>query len=149
MYLWDIQYKLWHKIVATNSRLYQMNIKDNETCEYRQQSDTNVHAFILCDRTQNFWREVSLFLMRLGYRNFRLEHRILIFGDTEMDLLFNLILTIVKKVIYQDRGKRNLYSMSYFETLLEIERESEEMYALNNDNLEMYERKWGMYIIEQ
>ena len=54
-----------------------------------------------------------------------------------MDLLFNLIITIGKKVIYQNRGKRNLYSMRHFETLLELERESEKIYALNNDNLEI------------
>ena len=96
MYLWDIQYKVWHERVATNSRLYNMNIKETENCEYCQQRETNVHDFILCERTQDFWREISRYLIRLGYRNFRLEHKLLIFGDTEMDLLFNLILTIGK-----------------------------------------------------
>ena len=90
---------------------------------------------------------MSLFLSRLGYRNFRLEQNVLIFGDTEMDLFFNMVIIIGKKVIYQNRGKRNLYSMRHFETLLELERESEEIYASNNDTLEMYERKWEMYII--
>ena len=55
-----------------------------------------------------------------------------------MDSLFNLTITIAKKVIYQNRGKRNIYSMRQFETLLEIERESEEIYAINNDTLELY-----------
>ena len=82
------------------------------------------------------------FLIRIGYRNFRLEHEILIFGDTEMDSFFNLIITNVKKVIYQNRAKRNIYSIRHFETLLEIERESEEIYAINNDILELYKRKW-------
>ena len=148
MYLWDIQYKVWHERVATKTRLYQMNIKDTENCEYCQQRETNVHAFILCERTQDFWREISRFLLRLGYRNFRLEHKIPIFGDVDMDLLFNLILIIGKKVIYQNRGKRNLYSMRHFETMLEIGRESEETFALNNDNIETYEKKWEMYLTE-
>ena len=87
MYLWDIQYKLWHERVATNSKNY----------EYCQQRETNVHAFILCERSQNFWREITNFLMRLEYRNLRLEHKVLIFGNTEMDFLFNLIITIGKK----------------------------------------------------
>ena len=47
MYLWDIQYKLWHERVATNSRLYQMNIKDTETCEYCQQRETNDFMYML------------------------------------------------------------------------------------------------------
>ena len=131
MYLWDIQYKIWYERVATNSKLYQMNIKDTELCEYCHERETNVHAFVLCERTQNFWLDITLFLIRLGYRNFRLEHSILIFGDKEMDSLFNLIITIAKKVIYQKREKRNIYSMSHFDILLEQERESEEIYAIN------------------
>ena len=39
--------------------------------------------------------------------------------------------------------------MRHFETLLEIERESQEIYAINNDNMELYERKWEKYIILQ
>ena len=102
MYLWDIQYNLWHERVATKSRLCQMNVKDNEHCGYCLQRETNVHAFILCERSQNFWREITNCLIRSEYRNFRLEHKVLIFGNTEMDILFNLIITIGKKVIYQN-----------------------------------------------
>ena len=32
--------------------------------------------------------------------------------------------------------------MSHFERILELERESEEIHALNNDKIDMYERKW-------
>ena len=80
-------------------------------------------------------------------RNFRLEQNVLIFGDTAMDLFFNLVIIIGKKVIYQNRAKRNLYSMRHFETLLELERESEEIYAINNDTLEMHEKMGDVYSI--
>ena len=124
-----------------------MNIKDTELCEYCDQvRETNVHAFVLCERTQNFWSEITLFLIRLGYRNFRSEHSILIFEDKEMDSLFNLIITIAKMVIYQKREKRNIYSMRHFETLLEKERESEEIYAINRESMELYEKKWDKFI---
>ena len=146
MYLWDIQYKIWYERVATNAKLYQMNIKDTELCEYCHERQTNVHAFVLCERTQNFWSDITLFLIRLGYRNFRLEHSILIFGDKEMDSLFNLIITIAKKVIYQKREKRNIYSLRHFDILLEQERESEEIYAINRDSMELYENKWDKFI---
>ena len=148
MYLWDIQFKMWHGRIATNSRLFQMNIKETEACTYCQQRETSVHAFVLCDRAQNFWREISLYLSRLGYRKFRLEQNVLIFGDTEMDPLFNIVIIIGKKVIYLNRGRGNQYSMRHFEALLELERESEEVYANNNDTQERYERKWEKYITE-
>ena len=149
MYLWDIQYKILYTRVAKNSKLLHMNIKDTENCEYCEIRETNVHAFVSCERTQNFWVEITHFLRRIGYINFRLEHKIKLFGDTGMDLLFNLIIIIAKKVIYLKRGKEGPFSVRYFETLLEMERESEEIYAVNNDSIELYERKWEKYLVLQ
>ena len=146
MYLWDIQYKLWFGRVATNARLFRMNIKESDNCEFCQQIETNAHAFILCERARNLWSDINTFLTEIGYRNFRLEHQILIFGDTEMDPLFNLIIIIAKKLIYQNRGKGNIYSLMHFKALLEIERESEEIYANENDKTEQYERRWEKYL---
>ena len=69
MYLWDIQYKLWHERVATNTRLFKMDILEYEDCEYCQQPKTNVHDFVLRERAKQFWREIKNFLQRLGYQN--------------------------------------------------------------------------------
>ena len=46
MYLWDIQFKIWYTRVARNAKLFQMNIKDTEHCEYCEMRETNVHAFV-------------------------------------------------------------------------------------------------------
>ena len=36
--------------------------------------------------------------------------------------------------------------MSHFDILLEQERESEEIYAINRDSMELYEKKWDKFI---
>ena len=148
MYIWDIQYKVWHERVATNTRLCHMGIKNSELCAYCQQRETNAHAFVDCDRATTFWREITIFLQRFGYQNFRLEKITVIFGEFEMDLFFNMVLIIGKKLIYQNRENRASYSMVHFERMLEMKRESEETYALNSDTLDIYEQKWELYIIE-
>ena len=71
----------------------------------------------------------------------------IILGNTEMDGLFNLII-MIEKIIYQNRGTGNMYSMRHFERILELERESKEIHALNHDKIDIYERKWEKYIIE-
>ena len=43
-------------------------------------------------------------------------------------------------MIYQNKGKRQPYSLTLFEILIEIERESEETYAIQSDKLEIYEK---------
>ena len=58
MYLMDIQFKLWHNRVATRFILYRMNITENENCIHCDQSETNAHAFVLCERAQMFWRDI-------------------------------------------------------------------------------------------
>ena len=64
MYLWDIQYKIWYTRVATNAKLFQMNIKDTEHCEYCEMRETNVHAFVSCERT-HFWAEITFFFEKI------------------------------------------------------------------------------------
>ena len=65
-----------------------------------------------------------------------------------MDFFFNIVLIIGKKLIYQKREDRAAYSMIHFENMLELERKSEETYALHSDTLDIYEHKWEVYIIE-
>ena len=60
--------------------------------------------------------------------------------------IFNLCILVGKQLIYQNRGKGNLYSITHFEILMEIEREAEEIFAIQNDKIELYEYKWEKYI---
>ena len=43
-------------------------------------------------------------------------------------------------------GRKNQYSIVHSERLLEFERESEEIFAIQNDKLEAYEYKWERFI---
>ena len=72
MYMFDIQFKLLHVKVATNDRLCKMEILDSEECEYCQEIESVNHEFLLCERAQQFWRDITLWLQYLGYYNFRL-----------------------------------------------------------------------------
>ena len=55
---------------------------------------------------------------------------------------------VAKKLIYQKRGNRNPFSISHFERLLEIARDAEKIFALENDKLEIYEKKWDKFITQ-
>ena len=103
MYLCDIQFKIWYDRVATRYILYRMNITEDENCALCQELETSVHAFAICERAQIFWREIKQYLLRLGYRNFRLKHKVIILGNNEMDGLFNFVLMIGKIIIYKKK----------------------------------------------
>ena len=50
MYSFDIQFKLWHSRIATNSMLYEMNILDSDKCKYCHEIENIIHAFVQCER---------------------------------------------------------------------------------------------------
>ena len=56
-----------------------------------------------------------------------------------------IAISIGKKLIHKNRSKRNTYSIVHYERLIEIERESEEICAMQYDKIEMYEKKWDKY----
>ena len=62
-----------------------------------------------------------------------------------MDNLFNLTLMIGKKIIYQNRGRRNSYYMVHFERLMDLERESKEVHAFKSERSHKMgiSRGWG------
>ena len=39
-----------------------------------------------------------------------------------------------------------MYSMRHLERIIELERASEEIYALNQDKINIYEKKWEKYL---
>ena len=48
----------------------------------------------------------------------------------------------MKGLINQNKGKNQPYSMLHFEKMIEQEREFEELFAIQGDRLEVFEKKW-------
>ena len=53
---------------------------------------------------------------------------------------------IGKKVIYQNRNKGQLYSIVHCERLIELEQESEEIFATQDDKVEMFKKELEKYL---
>ena len=71
-----------------------MKIIDYEECEYCQEIESTTHACLTCERTQDLWWEITIWAINLGYHNFRLEQKMIIPGDIEIDKIFNLSIII-------------------------------------------------------
>ena len=110
MYVYDIQFNLWHSRIMTKTKLYKMKIKESDLWELCAESETIIHAFLIFERAKRFWIELTISLQNLGYNDFRSELKIIILGDKEKDKYFNLSILLGKRLIYQNRDKRSAYS---------------------------------------
>ena len=85
MYLYNIQFEIWHSRVSTNTRLCKMKIVESELCEFCAEPETIEHDFVWCDHANRFCSDFKIWLYNIGYHNFRLEHKITILGDKQKD----------------------------------------------------------------
>ena len=52
----SLQYKIIHRIVNCNKKLYDWKIKDSAKCSYCLNEDDVCHFFLHCPRTNGFWK---------------------------------------------------------------------------------------------
>ena len=58
--LWNFQFKLLHRIIATINFLYKIGMKDSALCEICQEdNETLLHLFWECKLLRTFWAEVE------------------------------------------------------------------------------------------
>ena len=54
-----LQFRFIHRILATNTYLYKLNLSDTKICSFCNENDeTLVHLFWSCSRIQSFWSEL-------------------------------------------------------------------------------------------
>ena len=65
MYLFDIRYRLLCGIIPTYNEIYNTKITQKDDQEFCNEMETNVHAFLLCDRAV-----ALLMILLLGLDNY-------------------------------------------------------------------------------
>ena len=104
-YLQWFQYRITHRILATNKLLYAMNIKDNALCSFcNAENETILHLLYECPRVQ----ELILQLRRWLQQNYSIiidvDKKSFILGKCD-NYALNVIFLLVKKYIYETRIK--------------------------------------------
>ena len=60
------QYKLIHRLTATNAYLYKIGLSETPVCRLcNKYEETIVHLFVSCQRSINFWMDVKFWLSKI------------------------------------------------------------------------------------
>ena len=145
------QYKLVHRILATNTFLTKIGIKNNKKCSFCKLFDETLsHLFIECDIVQNFWKSVLDWVKSKcsHMQNFNLSSLDIILGIIEKmqgsDTL-NYIFLVVKKYIYNSRCKEQNPSLNALKGILKFHYNSEKFTYYNNCEWEKFNNRWILY----
>jgi hypothetical protein len=141
-YIQSLQFKIIHRVITCNKKLYDFKIKLDPLCDYCNQTDDIIHHFITCEYTMKFWISFWAWWRNVTEININFtEHEIIegiIFGFAPIDdhfIAMNYVIYESKKYIYQQ--KLNKLGTSFVEFLIKlkyslyIEQKRHEIYAKN------------------
>ena len=108
--LQSFQYKIIHRIINCNKKLFDMRIKNSPLCTYCDQTDDIGHFFFLCKDVYEFWREICTWWNTLDYDGVDFPAypnvKTIIFGSqdvTEGVAVLNFCIMHIKYYIYRQR----------------------------------------------
>jgi hypothetical protein len=142
--LQSFQYRILHRTIPCNKWLFNIKIRDSDTCSFcKNESDTVQHFFLLCDNVNHFWVSFNNWWSRLTNKNLislaepnKLQQNIL-FGflnpSNEIHVL-NYCILLAKYYIYIHRLNKcqELFLLDYLIYLKQ--KLNQEKYILESQN---------------
>jgi hypothetical protein len=120
------QFKLIHRIINCNSKLYNWGLSNSPNCSYCGENDDLIHFFIACPEIRELWKSISKWWNRhFDFKMNLLDRDILeclIFGYLNVVkeiVVLNFIIYYAKYYIYKSRlFYQNKVSLYEFQVIL-------------------------------
>ena len=103
------QYKIFHRILTTNSFLFKCKLKETELCTFCQESKETVsHLLWDCPRIRNFWIKINEHLENTCNITLPLSKTDVLLGTVASETSINFFIALIKYYIYCCRCKDTL-----------------------------------------
>ena len=140
----NFQFRLIHRIIATNSQLHKWGIKENGLCSFCNVVEENyVHMFCQCECVKTFWKDVFKWSKKALGTVINFSNSEIILGTPEkIEPLFDLVLIVGKKHINYCKYKNLTPNIDGFRKQIEDVRAVEKYIAVKNKKLHVFHKKW-------
>ena len=142
-YLRTFQYKFLHRIIATNTFLYKIKLKDTKLCTFCKLGEETIeHLFFECPITFQLWQSFSN-IVKLFFVNFDLNKENVFLGCKHESLLLNLLIIITKNYIYKCKLNETKPNMIELKNKIKKYQFLENHIAKKNDKVQVCEKFWS------
>ena len=142
------QYKIQHRLLATNKFLKQIGIRNEDHCSFcGRHTETFSHLFSDCETIESFWASTKNWLKtNLNQIEVTFSKTDIILGKTtSKDFIVNWIILLGKKYIYNNRCKNTSPEIHGFKQFLKMNFSIEKQVAFNNCEWDAFNNKWSQY----
>ena len=145
------QYRLIHRILATNAFLHKLGIKESANCTFcDSNSETLIHLFYNCPIVQNFLLQVIEWIKSecTHIRTLQLSMKDIIVGIQEKqrtDKTLDFIIIQAKYFIYKNKYNNQLPNLQHFKRYLLTCYNTEKYAAYSNCTWNIFNKIWMPY----
>ena len=146
--LQNIQFKILHRILTTNSFLYQINVIDENVCTFcRDIPETLEHLFFDCVKVNPIWKAFKVWCNNVNNNNFRIiddmNIKDVLFYCEKGPPIINYLILIIKYYIYTCRFKNTQPSFIGGKTQIIKQQQIEKNVAMLNNTMNNFNQKWS------
>lgn len=136
--LW-FQFRLCHRIIGTNSFLFNIGVSPSPACSFCGESPESIlHVFVECQFTRVFWQEFA----QIFFAHETLSPVTIIFGIAYEHSALNLILVLAKYHIYNQKLLKSKPSFQIFMLSLKKYYALEKYIYNKNGHLDIFTSRW-------
>lgn len=145
------QYRILHRIIATNDLLFKLNIKQDDLCSFCGLLPEKIeHLFWHCNVVVEFWESVERWIFENIQFSLNINKQIAIFGITfnvQFNEPVNYILIITRYFIYKCRLNHKPLNLLTWRKEVNQFLSIEKMIAIKNGYFEKFYKKWNKWIV--
>ena len=140
------QFRLIHRILATNRYLYLIKIRNDPYCSFcKVEEETIVHLFYECDVVNNFYYRLEDWIYNKTSVLLNLSKMELIFGKMCRNDVLNLIILVFKFHIYRQRCRNENLCLSTFKAELHYFYQIENYLSAIHGKQTCFKAKWEKF----
>ena len=145
------QYRILHRILATNDLLVKMKIIQNNLCSFcRALPETIEHLFWHCTVVTEFWESIESWLHETIQFSLNINKQTALFGITYNVIAnksINYILILTRYYIYKCRINNKQLSLQVWRKEVKQFLNIEKYIAIKNSNYEKFARNWSKWLL--
>ena len=141
------QYRITHRIIATNEYLYKIKVKGNNLCTFcNQDVETIEHLFIGCEKVEILWNNIEQWIYEKCNVMLNFSKHEIIFGKYGKPFIAqNMIVILVKYYIYKNRCRgQQLHFPSIKLDIIHYYKMEKYIYHINRKFKQFYLR-WELF----
>ena len=140
------QFRINHRIIATNKLLFKMNIKDTESCSFcRNEVEDIDHLFCECPEVDSLWHALSQWVYAQNGVSLNLCKSDCILGKPKLSCFFkpiNMVLLLCRHYIYTSRCREKKLSFTELKYNILQYLKLERYICLQNDEMTAFDGIW-------